>query len=114
MSITQEMVAAAQDKFTEIQADIFFRKLASLGITPANEDEARQLWELGDSYLQEYPRQSDAGTATKQASFEAFGDKSSVLANDGCSADAHKIVDELCKNPELVKAAHILLAVNNS
>ncbi len=108
------MVLEAEERMTDIQAEIFFKKLASLGVVPTSEEQASILWELGDSVLQERPRLSDAGRATKQAGLETFGDLCSAVGHDGCSLDAHAIADELCRDEKTVKAAHILLAVNNA
>lgn len=114
MSITKEMVAEAEQLMTDIQADVFFRKLASLGVVAGTDEEAAKLWELGDAILQERPRLSDEGQSLKQASLDEFGKLGSAIGNDGCSLDAHKIADELCKDQRVVKAAHILLSVNNA
>lgn len=113
MSITREDILAAEQLMTEVQADIFFKKLASLGVTADTDRQAAALWELGDRILQERPRLSDAGRAVKQASAETFGGLCSDVAHDGCSLDAHKIADQLCNDRDVVKAAHILLAVQN-
>lgn len=114
MSITQEMVTGAEQLMTDLQADIYFRKLASLGIVPTTDEQSANLWELGDAILKERPRLSDQGLALKQASLDQFGTLGSRLANDGCSEDAHKIAEKLCQDERIVKAAHILLAVNNA
>ena len=113
MSITKEAVTAAEQLMTDIQSRIFFNKLASLGVTPETDEQAATLWETGDKILCDYPRLSDSGRTTKQASADTFGDLCSTVTSDGCSLDAHRIADELCRNPDVVKATHILLAVNN-
>ena len=114
MAITQEMVTEAEQLMTDIQADVFFRKLASLGVVPTTDEQSANLWELGDAILKERPRLSDAGLALKQASLDEFGTLCSRPSNDGCSADAHTIAEKLCQDERVVKAAHILLAVNNA
>jgi hypothetical protein len=114
MSITKEMVTEAEERMTNIQAEIFFKKLASLGVVPTTDEQASILWELGDSILQERPRLSDAGRVTKQAGMETFGNRCSALGHDGCSLDAHAIAENLCRDENTVKAAHILLAINNA
>ena len=114
MSITQEMVKEAEQLMTDIQADVFFRKLASLGVVPTTDEQAANLWELGDAILKERPRLSDSGLALKQASLDEFGRLGSPLSSDGCSADAHMIAAKLSQDERVVKAAHILLAVNNA
>ena len=108
------MIEAAQDVITDIQARIYFNKLASLGVTASDEKEAATLWQLGDRILQERPRLSEAGRAVKQASLRTFGVASSALAADGCSHDAHRIVGELCQDQNIVKAAHLLIAARNA
>lgn len=108
------MVTEAEQLMTDLQADIFFRKLASLGVVPTTDEQAANLWELGDAILKDRPRLSDEGMALKQASLEEFGKLGSRLSNDGCSADAHTIAEKLCREERIVKAAHILLAVNNA
>ena len=112
--ITKEMIEAAQEVMTDVQARVYFNKLAALGVTASNEEEAETLWKLGDRVLQERPRLSEAGRITKQASLQTFGAGSSALAADGCSRDAHLIVEELCQDQNIVKAAHLLLAVQNA
>ena len=111
--ITKEMIDAAEEMMTGLQANVYFNKLASLGVIPATDKEAETLWKLGDRLLQEQPRLSEAGRATKQASLEMFGRNSSPLAQDGCSLESHAVVEELCKDPNIVKAAHLLLAAQN-
>ena len=116
MPITHDMVAAAQGLVTETQARVFFNKLASYGITPSDDNQAGQLWALADEILKERPRLSQAGMQMKQASFDAFGDEHvSRLTDDGCSETAHALADQLIQeDPTLVKAAHLLLSINNA
>jgi hypothetical protein len=112
--ITKDMIEAAQNVMTDVQARVYFNKLAALGVTASNEEEAETLWQLGDRVLQERPRLSEAGRVTKQAGIETFGAKSSAPAADGCSHDAHRIAEELCQDQNIMKAAHLLLAVQNA
>ena len=114
MSITQEAVIAAEQLMTDVQARVFFGKLASLGVTAETDEQAAALWELGDSILRDRPRLSDSGRIAKQASARMFGERCSQVASDGCSLEAHRITEELCTDQEVVKAAHLLLAVNNA
>ena len=111
--ITQEMIQTARQVVTDAQADVFFQKLAALGIVPANDDHAETLWQMADVALKERPRLSEAGRRTKQASCETFGDRASQLAGDGCSQDAHDIAEGFCRDQGLVKAANFMLTVQN-
>ena len=113
MSITKEQVVAAENLLVDTQAQVFFRKLGSLNIVPSSEEEAQTLWKMGDSILRERPRNSEDGRITKQASCELFKSVGSELADDGYSKDAHDVTESLFQNPEIVKAAHILLAAGN-
>ncbi len=114
MSLTHEAIAAAEQLMTDVQARVFFNKLASLGITAETDEQAAALWELGDNILRQRPRLSDAGRATKQASAAALGERCSAVASDGCSLDAHKIAEGFLKDRDIAKAVQILLAVNNT
>jgi len=108
------MIQTARQVVTDAQADVFFQKLAALGVLPENDAHAETLWQMADAALKERPRLSEAGRRTKQASCDAFGERASQLANDGCSQDAHDIAEELCHNQGLVKAAHLMLTVQNA
>lgn len=112
--LTKEMITRAEKEFTDLQARIFFNKLASLDVLPDTDEEAATLWQLGDRLLRERPRLSDAGRQTKQASARTFGERSSALTGDGCSLDAHRLADELCHDPNIMNAAQILLATPNA
>ena len=111
--ITQEMIQTARQVVTDAQADVFFQKLAALGVLPENDAHAEILWQMADAALKERPRLSEAGRRTKQASCETFGDRASSLASDGCSQDSHDIAEGLCHDQGLVKSAHLMLTVQN-
>jgi hypothetical protein len=108
-----QVVQQAAAMWDAVRSDVFFNKLASLGITPSNEQEAGQLLELGGVLLQQYPRQT-AGVTVKQAGMEVFGaDSVSPIAATGYSQEAHDAVDWLCNaRPDLVHAAGILVQSN--
>lgn len=101
MNFTQNDVENAGHVVTGLQTEVFFGKLASLGITPETEEERDILWSLGNDVLRDYPRDSEVRGQIKQASCETFGEHT--------ADDAGVIAGELCKNPTIVKAAHVLL-----
>ena len=113
MSVTKEMLLEAERLFTNVQADVFFKKLAALGVEPKSEKEAQSLWAIGDRVLKAQPRASDSGRATKQACLDSFGKLASMVGQDGCSLDAQRITEELFKDQKIVKAAQLLLSANN-
>ena len=112
--ITQEMIQTARQVVTDAQADVFFQKLAALGVIPDNDAHAETLWQMADAALKERPRLSETGRRTKQASCDAFGERASQLASDGCSQDAHDIAEDFCRDQRIFKAANLLLTVQNA
>ena len=112
--ITQDMIKVAQAVIADAQAEVFFHKLAGLGFIPEDDQQAETLWQMADTVLKERPRLSDAGRRIKQASCNTFGDRASQPGEDGCSRDAHAIAEEFCRDQRIVKAAHLLLALQNA
>jgi hypothetical protein len=106
--MSQEQVKQqAQAMLNSMCNDIFFNKLASLGIEPDNEQEAAQLLQLGQSLLGQYPR-GEAGTHVKQACYG--DDAASAVASNGVAVEAYQALDYVYKTqPNLVKAAEILM-----
>jgi hypothetical protein len=113
MNHTQDMIENARKVLTGVQAEVFFDKLASLGINPQNDSQADQLWDLGAGIVAQSPRVSDAGQRVKQASVEMFGSKAVLYGSDGYSQEARDLTDRICQNSEVIKAAHFLIAAQN-
>ena len=114
MSITQDHVNTALAVVHDLQRRVFFNKLASLNVVPSDDQDRETLWKLGGKVLQAAPAHSDQSRTAKQTSFDVLGNLISPVANDGYSMEAHKLVEDYSENVTLMKAAHILLAVNNA
>jgi hypothetical protein len=114
MPTNQEQFAAAQEVLDSVQADLFFRKLASFGIKPQTKEQVQALWQAGSSILADTPLTTEKGRQTKQASCEMFHDQASALPKEGHSQDAVKIAAHLMQNPDYVKAARLVIAVSQA
>jgi hypothetical protein len=115
MAITQETVQKAAELIHQIQEEIFFTKLAALGVQPTKLEEAQILWQYGDEVLRKSPRLSDAGMKLKQASMETFGEKVSPTTGEGYTLEALKTAEFLLIHyPALGEAVQVKLAAANA
>lgn len=93
---------------------VFFEKLASYGVRPANETEAQAMLEMGEALLvahqeeqvKEASSKSNVILAAHAHLAQTLGQKAAAV-QDGCSDhEAGLVVDELLKHhPDLQKAA---------
>jgi hypothetical protein len=112
MSFTNDDINVAQNLISSTTATVFFEKLAACGIAPANEADARRLATIGSNLLTERPRRSQSGLQVKQASMQAHGEISSPYNANGFTEEAVTLAQELCNNPNFVRAACILNAMS--
>ena len=110
----KQMQDAATALEVECQRPVFFAKLAAAGISPQTDEEANELWDLGCDLLVEHDGR-EASRATSNASFykQAREDLHRIT---GASANQDLVMSQQLveSNPDLLKAAHLLLQHQNT
>jgi hypothetical protein len=97
----------ANQLLVNMQANIFFNKLASFGIVPSSEKEAAAFFATAEKLVAQHPFET-LGHQVKQAC--AVEGEVPQLSADGFSEDAHQTTEVIYANhPQLVKAAELLL-----
>jgi hypothetical protein len=111
MATNQEVLNQAQNILVQAQAELFFGKLASMGIRPANQEEADQLLAIGSAALTKYPLTTQQGREAKLASCEMLNDTSSLPPENGFSEEAIKCGEVLLGVPKITDAIRVVCAV---
>jgi hypothetical protein len=109
----QALYESAYNTLNEMRGKVFFGKLASMGIQPANQEEANMLWQFGMSVLNESPMGSEGYASIKQASVETFGKFAAIPSAGSFSNEALSYAEEIVKIPAFREAVSTLVALDS-
>jgi hypothetical protein len=110
----QDAYRQAMNVLEGVSSLVFFNKLASLGVEPANEQEAASLWQMGINTFKELPPGSAQYATVKQASMQVFGTFDAVPIGGGYSKEACALAEQVVTIPAFREAVSVLQAIENA